>query len=133
MRTAFFSKCLCAFVFFSFAQLTSLAQAVHPRLHAVEVSAAFETTPLRITLTWPADSNATNYAVSRLSDSGESTLLTNLPGNATQFIDNAVSLGIRFEYEILKATSRGYKGSGYALAGYAPAIENRGKIILIVD
>ncbi|HEX7863230.1 MAG TPA: chitobiase/beta-hexosaminidase C-terminal domain-containing protein [Verrucomicrobiae bacterium] len=133
MRTAVVPKCLCALLFFSFAQLTSLAQAVHPRLHAVEVSAAFETSPPRITLTWPADSNATNYAVSRLNNSGEWTLLTNLSGSATQFVDHAVSIGTRYEYELLKSTSRGYKGSGYVLAGYAPAIESRGKIILLVD
>src|SRR5687767_990959 len=129
----FFSKCLCAFFFLAI-PAPLFSQTVPPRLYAVEVSAAAQSSPDRITLSWRADPNATSYAISRSDSSGTWILLTNLPGTATQFVDNAVSTGRRYEYEILKATSQSYTGSGYVMAGLlAPPIEQRGKIILLVD
>src|SRR5688572_9245159 len=134
MRTRFVSYLLCTLFCFSLTQPALLSQTVPPRLYAVEVSAAAQSSPDRITLSWRADPNATSYAISRSDSSGTWILLTNLAGTATQFVDNAVSTGRRYEYEVLKATSQGYDGSGYAMAGLlAPPIEQRGKIILLVD
>jgi hypothetical protein len=114
--------------------LPHYAQPIAPRLYSVEVSTTVQTTPPRITLQWPADSNATAYAISRLDNAGNWTSIETLPGNATQFTDSGVTVGSRFEYRILKTTSRGYTGTGFILAGInAPAIESRGKIILLVD
>src|SRR5688572_29422770 len=134
MRTRFVSYLLCTLFCFSLTQPALLSQTVPPRLYAVEVSATAQSSPDRVILTWRADPNATGYAISRSDSSGTWILLTNLPGTATQFVDNAVSTGRRYEYEILKATSQSYTGSGYVMSGLlAPLIEQRGKIILLVD
>ena len=124
----------CAAVILAAVHLQTLAQTVPPRYYAVEVSAAVQTSPPRIVLNWPADPNATAYTVSRLNAAGTWAPLATLPGSATQFTDATVTVGSRFEYQVLKSTSRGYSGSGYLLAGInVPPIENRGKIILLVD
>ncbi|HVK59626.1 MAG TPA: hypothetical protein VM735_12655, partial [Candidatus Kapabacteria bacterium] len=129
-----FSRCVCAVIVIAALQIPAFAQAIAPRLYSVEVSASIQTTPPRITLSWSSDANATSYSVSKLNSSGSWTSVATLPGSATQFVDSSVVVGGRYEYQILKSTARGYSGSGYILAGInAPAIENRGKIILIVD
>ena len=134
MITKIAFRWICVALIFSAFHSATFAQATAPRLYAVEVSAAIQTSPARITLNWPADPNASSYTVSRLSSSGSWSPLATLPGTATQFIDNSVSVGAQFEYRIVKSTSRGYSGSGYILAGInAPAVEHRGKIILLVD
>src|SRR5688572_29842762 len=91
-----------AAVFAAFALvLSTRAQPTPPRLYAVEVSAAIQTNPARITLQWPADPNATGYSVSRLNGSAWTQIGT-APGSATQFVDSNVSVGSRFEYQVLK-------------------------------
>ena len=111
-----------------------LAQAISPRLYSVEGSASVQVSPPQITLQWPTDANATGYTISRLDANGNRTQIGTASGAATEFVDANVSVGNSIEYQILKATSRGYAGSGYILAGInAPAVESRGKIILLVD
>lgn len=113
--------------------VAALAQPIPPRLYSVEASASVQTSPPRVTLSWPADPNATAYFISRRNTAGW-VQAASLPGAATQFVDASAALGSRTEYEILKTTARGYNGSGYVLAGInAPAIEARGTVILLVD
>jgi hypothetical protein len=110
------------------------AQAIAPRFYSVEVSASVQTSPPQIALQWPPDTNATSYTISRLDANGVWVQIGTASGSATQFVDSNVTAGSRVEYQILKNTSRSYTGSGYILAGInAPAIEDRGKIILLVD
>jgi fibronectin type 3 domain-containing protein len=106
-----------------------------PKFYAVEVSANIQITPAQITLVWPADPRATSYKIYRKSLSASSwTPVTSLQGNATSFADNSVSVGSAYEYQITKSTSYGYQGFGYIFAGIkAPLIENRGKLVLIVE
>jgi len=60
--------------------------------------------------------------------------VTTLPGSATSFADNSMALGARVEYRIQKSTSGAYAGFGYISVGLkAPLIENRGKLMLVVD
>jgi len=113
----------------------SLQAETDPKFYAVEASAVIAVSPARITLSWPTDPNATGYTVSRKSilDSAWANG-TSLPGSATSFVDNAVSDGAAYEYQVSKTTSSGYQGFGYVCAGVnAPMIENRGKLILLVD
>jgi hypothetical protein len=58
-----------------------------------------------------------------------------LPGTATNFVDANVTVGTAYEYQIFKTNSASlYSGYGYIMAGLeAPMIENRGKVILVVD
>jgi hypothetical protein len=112
----------------------SLAE-TDPKHYAVQASAIVQSEPAQITLQWTADGNATGYQIFRKGWSDTSWgAATSLPGGATQFTDRSVSRGTRYEYRISKETSRGYRGHGYVAAGIeAPAVEARGKVVLIVD
>lgn len=102
---------------------------------AVQVSAVGQLSPPRIILSWPGDTNATNFSISRkVKDTNVWSALVTLGGTASNYTDAAVSVGSAFEYKIVKNTSTGYIGYGYIFAGInAPLIENRGKLILIVE
>lgn len=105
-------------------------------VYAVQVSAAVEMTPPRIILYWPQDTyGAVSYTVYRknLEDTGWGTG-TLLPGTATNYTDFAVAPGAAYEYQIHKAAVLGYSGYGYIYAGLAaPAVEDRGAVILVVE
>ena len=104
--------------------------------YSVQVSATVQTSPPRINLSWPQDSVVipNNYTVYRKPINGTSWGTgTVLPGTTTNFVDNAVSVGSAYEYQIIKNTSL-YTGYGYIYAGAnAPLIEARGKVVLLVD
>src|SRR5437660_9834444 len=106
--------------------------------YAVLVSAAVQTSPPQITLRWPQDTVAVpdSYTVYRKSMSAASWGTgTVLPGAVTGFTDNNVTVGASYEYQIFK-TNAAYHSSGYGYlyAGLnAPMVENRGKVVLIVD
>lgn len=107
----------------------------NPRSYAVEVSAAVQAAPARITLRWSGDANATGYNIYRKAPSATSwTHLAGVAGSATTWSDGNVSNGGSYEYAITKSTTLGYQGTGYILAGInTPMIENRGKMVLVVD
>jgi len=125
---------------FGFLLLVSTVQvgwAVEPTWeYAVQVSATAQTAPPQIILTWPQDSLGTpsSYTVYRKAPGATSWGAgTTLSGSATTYTDSNVSAGAAYEYQIVKAAS-GYTGYGYILAGInAPLVENRGKVVLIVD
>src|SRR5690242_6106509 len=104
--------------------------------YSVQVSANVQTSPAQITLSWPQDTTITpnSYIVYRKPVDGTSWGAgTTLPGNTTTFVDNNVSLGSAYEYQIVKSTSQ-YNGYGYIYAGInAPLAESRGKLVLMVD
>src|SRR3954468_11722191 len=104
--------------------------------YAVQVSATVDASSPKITLTWPQDSTAavSSYTVYRkaFGDTSWGSSVT-LPGSATSYVDNNVSSGNSYEYQIVKATGS-YTGYGYIYSGIkAPIIENRGKLVLVVD
>jgi hypothetical protein len=115
--------------------IISSAWAVDPRAYAVELSAKVQAAPPQITLSWTADANATGYSVYRKAPTaGNWTPLTTLSAGALNWTDVSVANGGSYEYAVTKTTSAGYAGTGYMFAGVnATAIENRGKVILIVD
>ena len=104
--------------------------------YAVQVSAAVQTSPPRITLSWPQDTVAVpaSYTVYRKAPGASSWGAgLPLPGTATSFADSGVLVGGAYEYQIVKAAA-GYTGYGYICAGLqAPFTEQRGKVILVVD
>jgi hypothetical protein len=62
------------------------------------------------------------------------TQLVTLDGTASSFADTNVADGSAYEYRVAKTSSLGIAPFGYILTGIdAPLVENRGKIILIVD
>src|SRR5438309_6340625 len=106
--------------------------------YAVLVSAAVQTSPPQITLRWSQDTVAgpDSYTVYRKSVSAASWGTgTVLPGAVTSFTGNNVAVGASYEYQIFK-TNAAYHSSGYGYlyAGLnAPMVENRGKVVLMVD
>ena len=106
---------------------------------AVMISATPQTSPPRITLTWPAHASATEYRISRKLSAATSftTLTTVTTGSATltSYVDNAVTVGTGYEYEVRRLISGNtVYGYGYiASAINLPLVENRGKLVLLVD
>ncbi|MES2694345.1 MAG: hypothetical protein V4773_12790, partial [Verrucomicrobiota bacterium] len=104
--------------------------------YSVQVSSSLQTSPAKITLTWPQDTNGvpSGYIVSRRTPGsanwGEG---KTLPGSATTFVDNDVVAGTPYEYRIVK-NSGSYTGYGYIQTAIAaPLVDSRGKVILVVD
>src|SRR4051812_38375602 len=89
-----------------------------PYWYAVQVSATVSASPAQINLSWPPDSSATGYTVSRKAFNSSSwSTVTTLPGNASTWSDSNVSVGSTYEYSLSKSTSGGYSGTGYIYAG----------------
>ncbi len=111
-----------------------MAAALSVSDYAVQVSAVVQTAPPQLKLSWPADTNATGYSVYRkLRDDPSWPPGLMLPVNATNFVDTNVLVGGAFEYQVRK-TGSNYSGEGDIYAGIqVPLVENRGKVILLVD
>jgi hypothetical protein len=129
-------RATCAVVFlFSFCTAQMAVAQVSPRQATVEVTAAVQTAPPQVRLAWPIDANATGYTVSRkLPNATSWTSLGSLQATATGYTDGNVALGGSYEYRVTKSSTFGITGFGYIATGVdAPLVENRGKLILIVD
>src|SRR5436309_3028856 len=106
--------------------------------YAVLVTASVQTSPPRITLSWPQDTVAVpdSYTVYRKSVGATSWGAGSvLPGSVTGFSDDNVAVGSAYEYQIFK-TNSAYQSSGYGYidAGVnAALVDQRGKLVLIVD
>lgn len=102
--------------------------------YAVRCSATVATNPPTLTLSWPADPKATNYAVRRKTRDAVVWATTNVLGpGATNYVDTNVVLGGAYEYRITKSATN-YSGEGTIYAGLeVPLVEFRGKVILLVD
>src|SRR5687767_11460877 len=107
----------------------------NPKFYAVEVSATVYAAPAQIHLRWSADPNATGYTIYKKAPAATAwTQVATLAASANTWSDANVASGSSYEYALTKSTSFGYQGTGYALVGInAPMVENRGKMILIVD
>jgi hypothetical protein len=116
--------------------LSARAQSVSD--YAVLVSATVQTNPAQITLSWPADPQATSYIRYRKTrDATTWGTGTTLATNATSFVDSSVTIGTGYEYRVSKTGLAGgaaYSGEGYIYTGIAvPLTEARGKMVLLVD
>jgi hypothetical protein len=105
-------------------------------VYAVQISAALQTNPPAITLSWPQDMyGADSYTVYRKSKEATDwglPVLT-LDGSVTNYTDTNVQVGTTYEYQITKAATLGYNGYGYIYSGIeAPLTEDRGTLILVV-
>jgi hypothetical protein len=104
--------------------------------YAVRVSASVQASPASIKLWWPQDTQSlpSSYAVYRKSKEATSWgAAIALPGRTTSYTDTNVTAGVAYEYQIVKTTPT-YKGYGYIFAAIdAPMVENRGKVLLLVD
>ncbi len=104
---------------------------------AVQVSAVVSESPASITLSWPAVQYATAYSVYRRA--AEATTwgpaIATLSATTLSYVDSNVTVGTAYEYKVFKTgTTVQNPAAGYIWAGIRlPAIESRGKLVLIVD
>lgn len=102
---------------------------------AVQLTALVQSTPAQIVLNWAGNATTTQYQVFRKlkTDGSWGTAIATLAGSANSYTDNSVSTGISYEYRVVRQGS-GYNGYGYINTGIeVPAIDYRGKLILLVD
>jgi hypothetical protein len=104
--------------------------------YAVQISAAVQTSPAKVTLSWVQDTGSvsTGYTVARkLKNETSWNTLANLPGTTLSYDDTNVSQGSSYEYQVIRNTGT-FRGYGYIFVGIdAPLMEGRGKVILLVD
>ncbi|MBK5284743.1 MAG: fibronectin type III domain-containing protein, partial [Bacteroidia bacterium] len=103
--------------------------------YTVPVSVQTQETPPQITLSWPLNSGAAGYSVSRklLTATSWTTIASSLAGSAISFTDSTIAIGTGYEYKVARAGTPAY-GESYVYAGIkVPATEYRGKMILMVD
>lgn len=102
--------------------------------YAVQVTAAVQGAPPRITLSWPAFAGATQLTVHRKAWGAATwgAAVATLAGSATGYVDDGVTVGTTYEYRVVRtATVTGY---GYVATGIeVPLVEDRGKAVLVVD
>lgn len=119
----------------AFLPVNSSAQS--PREACVEVSAIAATTEPRITLQWPAVSYATGSLSiwRRVKGSSNWGTATTLSSTATSYADMTAEAGIAYEYSLQCPRSVNPKTAygGIVAASNLPLVENRGKVILLVD
>jgi hypothetical protein len=105
-----------------------------PQSAAVEVSAVATTGG--VTLSWPADPLANSYSIFRKLKTEAAFgpfAIVSLDDTATTWTDTTLVSGLSYEYHVQKFCT-GFQGHGYIWAGnQAPAIEERGRILLVVD
>lgn len=103
---------------------------------SIQAWATVESAPPRITLNWTPFSGSTGFQVWRKVTGGTAwgSALASLPGSATQFVDASVTIGVSYEYKLVRTTSGSGSGHAYVNAGIqVPAVEDRGKLLLMVD
>ncbi len=102
---------------------------------SVQLWATVQSAPARITLNWttlPSTSSITIYRKS-LTANAWGGVYASVSASATQFQDNAVTVGTLYEYRVVRVAG-GVTGNGYIATGIeVPAVDNRGKLILLVD
>jgi hypothetical protein len=111
------------------------AAAQTPDQASIAVTAVASASPPAITFSWPLDATATGYTVARrLPGAASWGTATTIPGagTATSWVDTGVVKGQRYEYWFAKTGTPAAKN--FVTSGIqATAIEQRGKLLLIVD
>jgi hypothetical protein len=131
-------------VWFACTQLTTVTtlRAVEETwVYAVQLSATVQADPARIELKWPTYSHpVSGYTVHRkLPRESAWGAGVDLPASAASYVDENVTVGTLYEYQVVKQANYphngpAYKGYGYIATGInAPLVEQRGRVILVVD
>jgi hypothetical protein len=102
--------------------------------YAVQLNVTTQTTPPQIKLQWKKLSPATSYTVSRKAKEDFTwTTLATLTAADSTYSDNTVVVDSAYEYKVAKAGGTN-AATGYIYAAIkAPAIHNRGTMVLLVD
>lgn len=100
---------------------------------AIPIQVTLSETPEAIQLSWPVFGENATYSLKRKEKGAAmwTVIFTNQP--IQQFVDLTIEAGRHYEYELLRAggalVAYGYISAGIGL----PAIDNRGKLLLIMD
>lgn len=109
------------------------ASAAIPKDFAVLVGASASTTPAGIRFDWNSDAMVTNMGYFKKVSSVSWGSKVQLNPSATSFIDTNTVKGGIYEYSFVKRSPLG-TGIGYIAAGLeVPLVEDRGRVILLVD
>ncbi len=106
---------------------------------AVVASATVQLSPNKVTITWLPDVLATGYAVSRriYGGSDDFALLASSTGKDSTYVDTNITLGYRYEYQIIKTFKQNgvqFFGYGYLAVGVnAPLVDHMGGVIILTD
>lgn len=120
-------------IFYLFISQISFSQ-TRSELMSVQLSATTQTTPsIQITLHWLNDGSATEYEIyRRLNTDDDWAFLASLESTEMSYTDVNVSLGVAFEYRVIKKGS--VSGYGYInTAVKLPEVINRGVLIMVVE
>ena len=101
---------------------------------AVQMSATVQSSPPRITVQWEPYASATNYTVFRKLKDQQSwgSSVASVGGSVNQYVDNNVSVGVYYEYKVVRTA--GTTGTGYIASGInLDPVEDRGVMVLLVD
>ncbi|MFN7911699.1 MAG: T9SS type A sorting domain-containing protein [Bacteroidota bacterium] len=130
----FFNKIIVLIVVIQI-HFTSSAQTTQQA--AVELWATVQSSPPTVTLNWVGMPGATSYVISKKLKTSNTwtTLASGLSGSLTSFVDNSVTVGANYEYGVMRtAPTLSYNAYGYINTGIeVPAIEYRGKLILLIE
>jgi hypothetical protein len=102
---------------------------------AVELNAAVQRAPARITLSWTALPSTTSISVFRKLATASSwgSAIANPSASAVQYEDNSVVAGTAYEYRVVRVAG-GVTGQGYISTGIDIQLSAyKGKMILLVD
>jgi hypothetical protein len=116
---------------------TRQAQAIEPWEYSFILTATASASSARVTISWPAKDVPQIFVRRKLpADSAWGPAAT-LPGTATSYVDSTVAVGQVYEYEfsgVIEQTPYVQTAYGYIAAGAnIPAVEKRGKVLLVVD
>lgn len=106
-------------------------------IYSVQLSAKVQASPPRVELQWVPDHlPIAGYALHRKAprDSSWGDPIA-LDGNVTGFVDENVTAGSIYEYQVVKrGATYNYAGYGYiSVAIDAPLVDQRGRVILVID
>lgn len=102
---------------------------------AVQVKATVNLQPPEVLLSWPSDPQATGISVFRKTKevSFWGAPIVSLAGSDSMWTYQNVLAGETWEYKLHK-TGSNYTGYGYIHVGlHSPAIEQKGKVVLVID
>jgi hypothetical protein len=111
-----------------------IADDVPPRNFSVQISAQVSESPPRIVLSWPDEGDARSYRIYRRSTGLNWEQIATLDKTKTSFSDSNVTVGAKYEYQMIKPTSGRYTGYGYISSGIkVPVPDARGTLVLLIE
>ncbi|MCK6488624.1 MAG: choice-of-anchor D domain-containing protein [Planctomycetes bacterium] len=112
--------------------LPAVAMAAACADYQVRISATVGESPAQIVLSWPSQSASGFTVHRRVRGTIPYVLLASLPGTATGYTDATASVGTVYEYQVAKAGTPSVTSLATA-AIRAPAVDQRGTVVLVVD